>query len=339
MHPISTRRFQKSCLLVCGSMLAMSGLAYSQTGATIPSSLDVSAQITSRGARPASGTSGPLALPDDFNRLRLAPGHILDMTVFEAPEMAARLSVDDGGDIIVPLAGPVHVDGDSLREAEGKIARVLVAKQIMNQPQVILEVAAYSPRSVLVAGEVQQPGRQPMLASRPLLDVLAAAGGVTTAAGGDIEIHHPVAGSGDDVRHIPYANGNEPTEARAALVSPGDSVFVRRAGVIYVLGAVQRPGGYLMVNGGNLTLSQAIALASGLTPVAAPQKTLIVRKQGGQVTEMHAQLEKIQRGELIAPMLQDGDMVYVPNSKIKSVLINSSSVLSSAASAAIYKAP
>jgi polysaccharide export outer membrane protein len=317
-------------------LIAASFPALGQTGASIPSSLDVSAQVTSRGPHFTPSPSGPVALPDDFNKLRLAPGHILDMSVFDAPEMSARLSVDDSGDVVVPLGGPIHVDGDSLREAEGKIAQLLVAKQIMNQPQVILEIAAYSPHSVLVAGEVQQPGRVPTLAPRPLLDLLAAAGGVTTAAGGDIEIHHPVTGAADEVRHIPYANGNDPAEARAALVAPGDSVFVRRAGVIYVLGAVQRPGGYLMVNGGTLTLPQAIALASGLTPVAAAQKTLIVRKHGNEIIEVRPQLEKIQRGELPAPLLQDGDMIYVPNSKIKSILINSSTVISSATSAAIY---
>jgi polysaccharide export outer membrane protein len=252
--------------------------------------------------------------------------------------MSQRLSVDDVGDLEVALAGRVHVDGDTLREAEQKIARALVSKQMMNAPVVTLEITAFVPHSVLVAGEVQQPGKIQALAPRPLLDVIASAGGVTTAAGGDIEIHHPKPDSTEDVRHIPYANGKEPMEAQAALVYPGDSVFVRRAGVIYVLGAVYRPGGYLMVNGGELTVTQAIALASGTTPVAATSGTIIVRKQGNALVQLHPELGKAQKGELLPTALLDGDMVYVPNSKLKSALINSSTVLSSAASAGIYAA-
>jgi polysaccharide biosynthesis/export protein len=312
--------------------------AFAQQGATVPASLDQSAQITSRGAHPMVGTSGPMALPDDFTNVRIAPGDILLMNVFDAPEMTQRLPTDDAGEIDVALAGKIRVDGDSLRQAEQKIAKTLISTGMMNAPVVSLEFAAYVPHSVLVAGEVQQPGKIPTLAPRPLLDLIASAGGVTTAAGSDIEIHHPKAGGTDEIRHIPFANGKEPLEAQTALVYPGDTVFVRRAGVIYVLGAVFRPGGYLMVNGGELTLTQAMSLASGTTPVAAVSGTIIVRKQGDTVVQLHPQLNKAQRGQMPAMALQDGDMVYVPDSKIKSALINSSTVLSSAASAGIYAA-
>jgi polysaccharide export outer membrane protein len=319
-------------------VFAFYGTACAQQGAAVPSSLDQSAQVTSRGPRTPAGSAGPIALPDDFTKVRLASGDVLQLEIFDAPEMTQRLSVDDMGDLDVPLAGRIHVDGDTLREAEQKIAGALVSKQMMNAPVVTLEITAFVPHSVLVAGEVQQPGKIQALAPRPLLDVIASAGGVTTAAGGDIEIHHPKPDSTEDVRHIPYANGKEPMEAQAALVYPGDSVFVRRAGVIYVLGAVYRPGGYLMVNGGELTVTQAISLASGTTPVAATSGTIIVRKQGNALVQLHPELSKAQRGELVPMALLDGDMVYVPNSKLKSALINSSTVLSSAASAGIYAA-
>lgn len=91
-----------------------------------------------------------------------------------------------------------------------------------------------------------------------------------------------------------------------------------------------------MVNGGNLTLTQAIAAAAGTTPVASPSNTIIVRKNGTELIQLRPQLTKEQRGLVASMPLQDGDMVYVPTSKIKSALINSSMVISSAASAAIY---
>ena len=317
-------------------LLIASAAASGQTGATISPSLDATSAITSRGARPPAGTQGPIALPDDFTKIRLEPGHVLQLSIFDAPEMTQSMTVDDSGDVAVPLAGIVHVEGESVRESERSIAEALIKTQMMNAPDVKIEVTAFVPRSVVVAGEVQQPGKVQMLAARPLLDVIAAVGGVTTAAGGDIEIHHRTLDAQDEVLHIPYANNKEPVEAQAALVYPGDSVFVRRAGVIYVLGAVTRPGGFLMVNGGKLTLTQAIAFASGTTAVAATSNTIIVRKNGDELIQLRPQLDKVQRG-LLAPIpLQDGDMVYVPTSKLKSALINSSVVLSSAASAVIY---
>jgi polysaccharide export outer membrane protein len=330
-------RLYRFSIAACAITLSLAASpAFAQEGALVGSSLDETAHITSRGGRAPGPTGGPIALPYDFTKMKLETGNVLQMSVFDAPEMTQRLAVDDAGNVDVPLAGPVHVEGDSIREAEQKIANALVARHMMNAPQVSLEVTAFSPRSIVVAGEVQQPGKIQMLAPRPLLEVIASVGGVTTAAGGDIEIHRPRPDGQEDVQHVPYANGKEPTEAQAAIVNPGDSVFVRRAGVIYVLGAVVRPGGYLMVNGGKLSLAQAIASASGTTPVAAPAATIIVRKSGNGLIQLQPRLDKVERG-LMAPLpLQDGDMVYVPTSKLKSALINSSVVLSSAASAVIY---
>jgi polysaccharide export outer membrane protein len=258
------------------------------------------------------------------------------MSVFNVPELSQQLHVDDAGDVSIPLIGSVHVANDTLREAEQKITSALLQQQMLTNPHVSLEITAFSQQPVLVAGEVQQPGNIQILAPRPVLDVIATAGGVTTAAGGEIEIRHPQATGPDLVRHIPFTNGRDPAEAREAVVSPGDTVYVRRAGVIYVLGAVNHPGGYLMVNGGALTLTQAVALAGGASPIAATTTAVVVRPQGGSVQKIQVPLKEAERGGDPPYPLQNGDMVFIPTSKLKAALINSSAVLSSAASAVIY---
>jgi len=134
---------------------------------------------------------------------------------------------------------------------------------------------------------------------------------------------------------VNYAPGKSSADAEKALVSPGDTVYVPRAGVIYVLGAVNRPGGYLMANGGMLDLPQAVALALGVSPVGSSKSVVVVRKRDGRIDEYHLRLDEMQRGKLETFALTDGDMVYIPTNKVKSVLINSSSVLSAAASATI----
>ena len=98
---------------------------------------------------------------------------------------------------------------------------------------------------------------------------------------------------------------------------------------------LDRPGGYLMVNGGTLDLPQAVALAMGISPVGSSKSIVVVRKSDGRINEYHLQLDEMQRGKVETFALTDGDMVYIPTNKVKSVLINSSSVLSAAASAAI----
>jgi len=320
---------QAGALLVFGTVCRAQ-----QVSPAISSNLEQTAGTTST-RRSLTASAGPTVLPDDFTKLRLNTGYQLELEVYGAPEMSCSLRVDDDGNVTVPLVGAVHVAGDTLHEAEKAIAHELVAKEMINSPNVHLKISAFAAGTITVSGEVQSPGKLQLLAPRTLLAVLADAGGETTAAGGHVEIHHTQPGGTEQIVRVTYAHGKDTTEAEKALVSPGDTVYVPRAGVIYVLGAVNRPGGYLMVNGGTLNLPQAVALAMGVSPVASSKSVVVVRKQEGQVGEYHLRLDEMQSGKAETFALKDGDMVYVPSSKVKSALINSSSVLSAAASAAI----
>lgn len=318
-----------------GSLVFGSMCPAQQVSPAISSNLEQTAGTTST-RRSLSPSGGPTALPDDFTKLRVDTGYQLELDVFGAPEMSCSLRVDDDGAVNVPLVGIVHVAGKTLREAEKAIAHELVAKEMLNSPNVHLKINAFAAGTITVSGEVQSPGKLQLLAPRTLLAVLADAGGETTAAGGHVEIRHSLqGGAAEQVIQVAYVPGKDPREAEKTLVLPGDTVYVPRAGVIYVLGAVNRPGGYLMVNGGTLDLPQAVALAMGVSPVASPKSVIVVRKQDGQIGEYHLRLDEMQQGKAEAFSLLDGDMVYVPSSKVKSLLINSSSVLSAAASASI----
>jgi polysaccharide biosynthesis/export protein len=318
----------------CGLLVFGSLCRAQQVSPAISSNLEQTAGTTST-RRSLSPSAGPAALPDDFSKLRLDAGYQLELEVFGAPEMSSSLRVDDDGNVIVPLIGAVHVAGDTLRDAEKAIAHELVAKEMINSPNVHLRISAFAVGTITVSGEVQSPGKLQLLAPRALLAVLADAGGETAAAGGHVEIHHTLPGGTEQIVQVGYAPGKNSKDAEKALVSPGDTVYVPRAGVIYVLGAVNRPGGYLMVNGGALDLPQAVALAMGVSPVGSSKSVVVVRKRDGQIGEYHLRLDEMQRGKAEIFALTDGDMVYVPTSKVKSTLINSSSVLSAAASASI----
>lgn len=287
---------------------------------------------------PLVNTEGLTPVPEGFETLRLSPGYLLDMSVYGVPEMSTELRVDDKGFVTVPLIGGVQVAGDTLAQAQDAIAKALDEKEILKSPQVQLNVLQFAAKNISVLGEVQSPGRIQMLAPEPLGDVLALAGGETIAAGKEIEIQHAGADGALQSRQVEYIQGKNPAILRTTMIEPGDTVLVHRAGIIYVLGAVNRPGGYLMVDGGALSVVQAISLAGGTTLQASNRWAVVVRRQGDSYVQFKVALGRMQTGGASPVQLQWNDAVYVPVSTWKAVLVNGSNVLSSATSAAIYTA-
>jgi polysaccharide biosynthesis/export protein len=279
------------------------------------------------------------AVPEGFEKLRLCPGYLLQMDVYDVPEMSTELRVDAQGYVTVPLIGNVRINGETVTQAQEMIAKTLVAREILKNPQVTLNVLQFSSTFVTVLGEVQNPGRIQLLASEPLGDVLALAGGETIAASSDIEIQHPATDGQSLPTHIKYVQGGDTSVLRGVQVDPGDTVVVHRAGAIYVLGAVNRPGGYLMVNGGTLSVVEAISLAGGTTIQASTRSAVIVRRQGDSFVQFKVPLAHMETGGAAPIQLQVNDALFVPLSTWKAVLVNGSNVLSAATSAAIYRAP
>ena len=207
----------------------------------------------------------------------------------------------------------------------------------MKDPQVSFTVIEYTAPEVTLIGEVTNPGKYPLLVPRKLVDVLALAGGPTLLAGNEVQI---IPGNGrSEPAMVHYSRGSDPKSIQNVMVHPGDTVQVKRAGVVYVLGAVNRPGGYVMQEEGTLNVLQAIALANG-TSISASIGTiyLLRRNQDGTEVDIALPLRKISRGKRADVQLHATDVLYVPTSTMKAVLTNSQSVLSSAASASIYAA-
>jgi polysaccharide biosynthesis/export protein len=103
------------------------------------------------------------------------------------------------------------------------------------------------------------------------------------------------------------------------LVNPGDIVKVLRAGVVYVVGEVQRPGGFTMKSNEKMSVLQVIALSGGLTRTASKAGARIIRtdEQTGQRAQKPIDLSKIFAGKAPDPMLEPRDIVFVPNSASK----------------------
>lgn len=279
-------------------------------------------------------STSPMAIPEDFATLRIAPGFLLSMDVYDAPELSSDLRVDTAGNVTIPLIGRVPVAGNTVAEAVADITKRLSDGEILNNPQVSLNVVQYAGQNVTVMGEIHSPGRIELLAPHTLSEVIAQAGGETQYAGNQVEILRRQGGQ-LHTEVVRYARSRDGEERSDTMVLPGDTITVRRAGVVYVFGAVNRPGGYLMQENGELNVSQAIALAYGTEMQAAIGSVRLIRKlPDGRVQEIPVPLRDIQKGKVAPPRLQAEDVLYIPVSKAKTIL--TAGLLNSTATAVIY---
>ena len=273
-------------------------------------------------------------VPEDFSMLKLSPGFLLAMDVYDAPELSAELRLNAAGDINVPMIGVVHAAGLTLTDLSAEISDRLRKSRILNSPHVNLNVVQYAGRSVTVLGEVHNPGRLELLAPHSLAEVLAMVGGETQLAGNTIEVRHE-AGTLPARQSIHYSRDRANQMLLGTLIFPGDTITVQRAGVVYVLGGVNRPGGYVMEENGELNVTQALSLAYGTNMQAAVGSMRLIRRVGdGKVKEYSIRYSDITRGKIAPPQLQAEDVIYVPISKTKTIL--GAGLLATAAQAAIY---
>jgi polysaccharide export outer membrane protein len=304
----------------------MPGALPQQTGGSFPV----------RFAQTPSQPSAVQAAPEDISRIPLSVGYVLNVQVFNAPSISGLYTVDSKGVLTLPLVGTVKVDRLTLSEAQVKVVEALSSGGFILHPSVSITVQQYTPTYVTVVGEVQSPGRLQLLACHPLTQILAMSGGETLLASGDIEI----AKSGGDTlqkieRRIPRGTAVVQGDAD---VCPGDEVTAKRAGVVYVLGAVTRPGGYVMQEDGDLNVVQALSLAMGTTMQASVESTRVVRRNDdGSIVELRVDYKRMVSGALPALSLRPQDIVYVPVSKAKAIFAGGAAqVLGSTSSAAIY---
>src|SRR6202021_2293173 len=118
-----------------------------------------------------------------------------------------------------------------------------------------------------------------------------------------------------------------------AHLQPGDKIIVPRAGIVYVLGEVTRPGGYVLNSTGGVTVLQLMAVAGGPTHVASAGKTRLFRRTENGFQEQNIDVKKLLRGKAHDVAVRDEDILFVPSSIIKTAL-NASALVGVAASAA-----
>jgi len=266
--------------------------------------------------------------------LLLGPGDEVDITVYGAPDLSGHTRVSGDGNISMPLIGYIRVAGLSSSEAEGEIEAQLRQHNIVNDPQVSIYAKEFTSSGISVAGEVAKPGFYSALGPHRLFDVLQAAGGLSERASGSITISH----KGDLESPVKVELSQDPAEIVRSNVElhPGDTVVAARAPMVYVLGEVNKPGGYVLNSTGAMTVLRVVAAAGGPTSAAAVGKTKMVRRTPSGLQQLPVPLKDILRGKTPDMPLSADDILFVPNSHLKTVVAMTTVVATSAATAAVY---
>jgi polysaccharide export outer membrane protein len=272
--------------------------------------------------------------------LLIGPGDLLHIQVVDTPEMDQSPRVTDSGQIPIEGAGNVKVAGLTPAEASTAIQNRLIEAGYMRHPSVQVTVVQYATQSVSVLGEVRSPGAYPTGTPRSILDVLALAGGLNSIADRNIVIERH--GDPSSPTHYRVTNDAERAIVEQVMVSPGDTVIVPKAGIIYVLGDVNRPGGYVMANNeSTMTMLQVLALAGGVSKTAKEGQARLIRAESsGAHSEKQLSVADLQKGKIPDIAMQPGDVLYIPFSYVKNLAVfGSAGIAASATSAALYAVP
>jgi polysaccharide biosynthesis/export protein len=361
-----------ACVLLCPA------ISRSQTGQ----------QKTNQTARPALGETA-----EDYNRrleqlnqslatpsadsepgeYRIGAHDLLEINVFEAPDLNRSLRVSAGGEISMPLLGAVQSSGLTARELEGTLEVKL--RQYMKDPHVGVFVTTVESHPVSVVGAVKKPGVFQIRGTKTVLEMLSMSEGLADDAGDQVLVMRGAglhfgsdsnrgsanpdaapssapqsasqtqiaASTVDDARDNDTIKINlkdllESGDPRYNVaVYPGDIVKVTRGGIIYVIGDVKKPGGFVLKSDQNMSVLKAIALAEGLNATAAKSRTKIIRtdEKTGQRLEFPIDLGKVLAGKTPDTPLKPADIVFIPNSSGKTMLYKGSEAAVATASGLI----
>jgi polysaccharide export outer membrane protein len=247
--------------------------------------------------------------------LRFGVGDLVELGVYNVPELSTKTRVGSNGDVYLPLIDYVHVEGLTLEEAQTLIEKRYSDGGFLKDPHVTVFVDEYASQGASVLGEVAKPGVYPVLGKQRLLDLVSSAGGFTDKAGRVVTVTHR--DQPDKKTTLTLARNPADNTASNIEVYPGDTIAVHRADIVYVVGEVGKPSGFLM-DSGSLTVLQAIALAWGVNRSAKLGAAKIIRKTPqGAMTETPVQLKKILEAKAPDLPMQADDILFVPTSAAK----------------------
>jgi polysaccharide biosynthesis/export protein len=270
----------------------------------------------------------------------ISPDDVLTLYVVDVPEFSRDYRVSPDGKVTLPLLpSSLQAAGQTLNQFSTLVAEQLKSQGLVSNPSLTTSVKESRTHSVAITGAVKKPQIYPVFGQTTLLDVLSQAEGLSEDAGSTVNI---VRGElGMRISQSQTSNGSESEPARIVTVDlgklletgdpklnvsifPGDRITVPAAGIVYVVGAVNRPGGFpLTANRKQITVLEALALAEDPKSTAKQSKAMIVRpnpRYPDGREEIPIKLNSILAGKLPDVPLQASDILFVPDSSAQKAL-------------------
>lgn len=330
--------------------------------------------LTSAGAQqPAVAPSAPVVLatkqpitpvvpPSDTkaqtNEYTVSPEDLLDINILDVPEVTRIYRVSSNGFLTLPLLPePIPAAGETLDQLSHAIATKFRDAGMINNAQVTVSLKETRLNTVLVSGEVKAPQSYAVFGPTRLLEVLVKAGGLAADAGNDAIITRGEIGQRADLEESAQAGTVNPSAKGQSftldirdlvqtgggktniLLYPGDRVTVQRALLIFIMGAVNRPGGYVLnETRQHLTVLKALAMAGDVTNVAKKGRISILRHDpagtGEKRDEIPVDYKAMVKGQIADVQLKPDDILYVPESgRVKAMHTTLNSVVAVATAA------
>jgi polysaccharide biosynthesis/export protein len=329
---VSTRGVSKTlvrvCLLVCAAGVVTPISSFSQQR------VETTDETNSR-LRAMATKYEPIGA-----EYRIGGGDVLSVEVFDVPQLTREVKVSESGYIALPLI-PVRVLAKGLTgpQLEEKLQELLHVNGLVTNAQVSISVKQQNGHPIMIIGAVRTP--QVIQAVRPmtLVEVLSDCGGIADDAGESVIVttgpsanpgNTPGGDAGTDdlpitqsfsVNLFNLLNNTDPKSNM--ILTGGETISVPRAGIFYIVGAVNHPGGFVLTNNADgLTTLMALALASGTTSTAKSNEAVIIRKDAvtGKNTEIPVNLKLILARKADDTKLLANDILFVPDSAGKKAL-------------------
>lgn len=301
----------------------------------MPATPDTPKKPLSVAASEANDRIAQLAMASDIKQgdYLIGSGDLVGIEVFDVPELSRDVRVNETGYISLPLLpSKIRATGLTPYQLQDKLAELLQTNGLVSTPQVTVSIKEQHSQPITVIGAVRNPMVIQALRRTTLLQALSQAGGISDEAGSTVIVTRtgaetPDPADGADALSpspspqsftINLADILESGDPRFNIpLVAGDVVSVPRAGIIYVVGAVNRPGGFLLQNDlDRMTMLKMLSLAGGTTSTAKMKNAVILRKNSdtGKRDQVPVDLSKVMHLKSQDVLLQANDILFVPDS-------------------------
>jgi len=261
----------------------------------------------------------------------IGPDDSVTIMAINSDEISKTWRVSSTGELDLPMVGKVHAAGLTAEQLEQTLTVGL--KRYIRDPEVTVYVSDFRSQPVTVAGAIHKPGTYQLEGPKTLLEVLMLAAG-PDAPGPTLIVSRPV-----ESGPIPLPGAHlDPTGDRSSIelklsevldpstaasnleIRPNDVISVStKQRLVYIIGEVSRPGAVELVSQDSISVMQVLAAAGGLTKVASPGHSQIMRldSQGLYKKVAAIDLKRVMTGRDEDRLLKPGDIIVVPSSTLK----------------------